>query len=370
MKLSLDPHELTELAHAFGIEAPLLEALPYGCGHINETVMATYAAASGSIRFIHQRINQGVFKQPELVMDNIARVTKHLRAHYQAQGLPDFKRRSLVLIAGANGSEYWRSPKGEVWRTYEFVANTKSYQTVSEPRLAYSVGAAFGEFLSIMARLSDPPLHHTIPKFHDTRNRFENFIAALRSDSLKRVVTAKPEIEFTLAQEAIVDRLLDLQLRGEIRGCVTHNDTKLNNVLFDQQSDQALCVVDLDTVMPGQALYDFGDMVRSSTCFEHEDSRELSKIRCEADLFEALAAGFISQTREILSPVERELLAFSGRLITFEIGLRFLTDYLSGDTYFKIEHSLHNLERARAQFALAKSIEQQQPALERRVAKL
>ena len=369
MKLSLDQRELSELARAFGITTALEQAVPYGCGHINETVLARYAGTKSSRRYIHQRINQQVFKQPELVMQNIGRVTRHLQAYYRDQAVPDADRRSLTLRTTADGGDYWRSPKGEVWRTYEFVENTKSYQTVNHRRLASSVGAAFGEFLRIMAQLPDAPLHETIPKFHDTRNRFENLLEALRVDSHKRAKSASSEISFVRSRENIVDRLLNLHTIGQIKGCVTHNDTKLNNVLFDQESDQALCVVDLDTVMPGQALYDFGDMVRSSTCFEHEDSRKLSKVRCEPELFESLAAGFISQAGEILSVVERELLAFSGVLITFEIGMRFLTDYLCGDTYFKIEHPQHNLERARAQFALAKSIEQQQAQLEKLVSK-
>lgn len=370
MELSLRPADLIELAEAFGISSELVEAIPYGCGHINETVLAKYKSAHSSERFIHQRINQKVFKQPHLVMQNIARVTQHLRQYYRDQGYADFARRSLNLVPTRQGDFFWRSPKGQVWRTYEFVEDTKSYQTVSEPRLAHSVGAAFGEFLRIMAQLQAAPLHATIDRFHDTRNRFENLLAALKSDVLKRSDCARPEIDFALARESIVDRLLDLQRSGQIKGCVTHNDTKLNNVLFDIKTDQALCVVDLDTVMPGQALFDFGDMVRSSTCFAHEDARDLASVRCEPDLFEALAAGFLSQTDTLLAPVEKELLAFSGVLITFEIGMRFLTDYLAGDTYFKIERPQHNLERARAQFALARSIEQQQSALERCVARL
>lgn len=369
MQPSLNHDELRELAAAFGINADIKSITVYGRGHINETLLVEYGSEKVQ-RFVHQRINQLVFKQPELVMQNIARVTKHLRAHYISCGVADYERRSLHLLTTTSGEFYWRSPKGEVWRSYDFVDNTKSYQTVSEPRLARSVGAAFGEFLRIVSFLPGEPLHDTIAKFHDTRRRYENFVAVLRADEFSRAELAQSEIEFVTSQEHIVDYLMQLQRSGEIKGCVTHNDTKLNNVLFDRSSDQALCVVDLDTVMPGQALFDFGDMVRSSTCFAPEDALDLNSVRCEPELFEALAAGFVEQTEGILSEVEKDNLVFSGILITFEIGMRFLTDFLAGDTYFKIERKQHNLERARAQFALARSIIDQRSQLEQCVAKL
>jgi aminoglycoside phosphotransferase (APT) family kinase protein len=288
-------------------------------------------------------------------MQNIQRVTDHLHSK-----LTD-PRQALNVIPTRTGHPCWRDDTGHYWRTYDFIERAQSIDTVQTTHQAYEAARAFGQFQKLLADLPAPRLHETLPDFHHTPKRFANFERILKADPHQRAGTARPEIQFALEHRQITGRLLDAGLPERI----THNDTKLNNVLFDETTGQGLCVMDLDTVMPGLAGYDFGDMVRTTTSPADEDEPDLTKVEMQMPMFEALVQGYLAGTGDCLTPAEKQLLAFSGKLITFEIGLRFLTDHLAGDTYFKTHRPGHNLDRCRTQFELVRSIERQEMEMER-----
>jgi aminoglycoside phosphotransferase (APT) family kinase protein len=246
--------------------------------------------------------------------------------------------------------------KGDFWRAYLFIDRATTYNSVESSDQAFQAAKAFGEFQRMLADLPSPRLHDTIPDFHHTPKRFAVLEKAIADDVAGRAALAQPEIDFALAHKPLASAIIHAGLPER----VTHNDTKINNVLLDDATGEGTCVIDLDTVMPGLAAYDFGDMVRTATCPTPEDEQDLSKVRMEFPLFEALARGYMSTAAGFLIPEEKESLAIAGKLITFEIGIRFLTDYLSGDTYFKTHRQGHNLDRCRAQFKLLESIEQQE----------
>jgi Phosphotransferase enzyme family len=346
--------DLRAIAGHFDIYGEFLSAAPYGTGHINDTYCAVFDQAGTTIRYILQRINHRVFKNPVALMDNVRRVTGHLAGKLADQ--PDRGRRFLTLVPGRDGRAWLQDADGNYWRAYLFIERARTYDVVESAEQAYQAAKAFGEFQTLLADLPPPPLHATIPDFHHTPKRFARFQQALAADAANRAREARPEIEFVLRRQSLAGVLVDSGLPER----VTHNDTKLNNVMLDDATGEGICVIDLDTVMPGLALYDFGDLVRTSTCSAKEDERDLSKIQMEFPKFEALVRGYLSATAGLLTPEERKHLAFSGRLITLEIGLRFLTDFLEGDIYFKVHRAGHNLDRCRTQFKLVESMEQQQ----------
>jgi hypothetical protein len=335
--------------------------VPYGNGHINDTYLVKCNGAGVTARYILQHINRHVFQSPVALMENIERVTAHLAA--QLAGEPDRDRRALSLIAARDGRNWYEDPQGETWRAYRFIENAHSHETATSAGQAYQAAHAFGRFQQQLASLPAPRLHETIPDFHHTPRRFAALQRAIAADVKGRAKLAQPEIDFALAHESITGVLVEASLPERI----THNDTKFNNVLLDDATGESLCVVDLDTVMPGLALYDFGDMVRTTTSPAAEDERDLSKVTMQFPLFEALVRGYLTAAGEFLSATEKKFLAFSGKLITFEIGIRFLADYLAGDTYFKIHREGHNLDRCRTQFKLVESIESQEEKMNRLV---
>ena len=311
------------------------------------------------LRSIVQRINGNVFSNPVAVMENIQRVTSHLAL--RVAGDPDSARRVLTLIPARDGQAWRQDSAGDYWRAYWFIESARSYDAVETPQQAFEAAKAFGRFQQMLASLPAPRLHDTIPNFHHTPNRFEALERAIEADAVRRAAKAKREIEFALARQDIVSGLVNANLPER----VTHNDTKFNNVMLDDATGEGICVIDLDTVMPGLAPYDFGDMVRTTTSPTQEDERDLSKVQMQFPMYEALLRGYLASAGEFLTGDERQLLAFSGKLITFEIGIRFLTDYLKGDTYFKVHREGHNLDRCRTQFTLVESIEQQQDEMTR-----
>ncbi|MCX6927123.1 MAG: aminoglycoside phosphotransferase family protein [Verrucomicrobia bacterium] len=317
------------------------------------------------VRYIHQKINKNVFKNPPAVMKNVMRVTTHIRRRLETQNAPDITRRSLVVIPTRDGHAFYRSRDGEYWRTFVFIEGVQTFEAVQSPSQALQAGRAFGEFQSFLVDLPGERLNETIPDFHNTRKRFAALQLAIQNDHINRAQTAKAEIKFALEHEPLVDVILNDLAKGKIPERITHNDTKFNNVMLDTVTGNAKCVVDLDTVMPGCALYDFGDMVRSTTSPTLEDERDLSKVKMQIPMFKKLAEGYLATAGQFLNRAERSLIDFSGKLITFEIGIRFLTDYLSGDTYFRIHRPDHNLDRCRTQFKLVESIERQEPAMQK-----
>ena len=345
-------------ARQFQICGEFFEARPYGNGHINDTYRVAFRQGSARAFYILQRINRHIFKQPNILMDNIRRVTAHVDTLVANES--ESSRRALRLIPTREGRPWHIDADGNHWRAYNFISRASTYDAAESTEQAFQAATAFGRFQELLASLPAPRLHETIPDFHDTPKRFETLLAAIRADVAGRVSLAGPEIDFALARESIVNVLLDAGLPER----VTHNDTKLNNVMFDDVTGEGICVIDLDTVMPGLALYDFGDMVRTATSPAKEDEQDLSKVTMRYEMFEALVAGYLSAAGGFLTAAEKALLPFSGKLITFEIGIRFLTDYLVGDTYFNVHREGHNLDRCRTQFRLVESIERQENKME------
>jgi Ser/Thr protein kinase RdoA (MazF antagonist) len=354
---------LQEVSRQFQIYGDILYAEPCKIGHINETYMATYNQGGTLVRYIHQKINRSVFQEPLAVMDNVLRVTAHLRHRLESEGARDVTRKALTIVPARNGQSFYQNGAGDFWRTFVFVERAQTFESVQSPRQAYEAGRAFGGFQHLLVDLPGKRLFETIPHFHHTRRRFDALLKAVQTDAYNRSALAATEIDFALKQEPIVDILTHALESGELPERVAHNDTKFNNVMLDWETGEALCVLDLDTVMPGLVLYDFGDMVRTTTSPTLEDEKDLAKVQVQMPMFEALARGYLETTAQFLTPAERMHLVLSGKLITLTIGLRFLTDFLCGDKYFRIHRPEHNLDRARTQFKLVASITEHEEAM-------
>lgn len=361
--------DLKFLKFAFGIQGDFVSAVPYGSGHINDTYAATYNQAGSNVRYIHQRINHKVFRNVPALMENISRVIQYNQSRLRELHVPDLSRRCLTLLNSACGMPCHMDPDGCYWRTYLFVEHASTYDRLENNRQAREAARAFGKFQKMLSGLPGERLNETIPDFHHTPKRYQKFHDALNADPLNRAASVKDEIAWFLEREHFAGVIVEGMSIGEIPERITHNDTKLNNVMLDDITQEGVCVIDLDTVMPGSALYDFGDMVRSTTNSGNEDSVNRADIQMRFPVFEALLEGYLSEMRETLTDREADLLAFSGKLITLEIGLRFLTDFLEGDNYFKVRRDGHNLDRCRSQMALVGSIEQQEIEMEKAVKK-
>lgn len=346
-----------EIIRQFNVDAT---SQPYGEGHINDT----FLAEMGSGKYILQRINHHVFQDPEKLMENIVRVTEYLHNKIANRGgCPE--RETLIVIKTVNGKNLYCTEDGDYFRMYRFVENSKTYQAVENPEQFYESGKAFGRFQNDLADFPAGKLYDTIENFHHTANRFEKFLEAVEEDRAGRKASVESEIDFVLSRKNDTKVIVDLIEKGEIPVRVTHNDTKLNNILFDNETDKALCVIDLDTVMPGSMLYDFGDAIRFGASTAAEDECCLEKVTCSLPLFEAFTKGFLEELKQSITPKEKELLPFSAKLITLECGMRFLTDYLNGDTYFKIHRPGHNLDRCRTQFRLVTDMEEKMQELQK-----
>jgi hypothetical protein len=348
---------LKTTACRFAILGDFLGALPYGNGHINDTFAAVFDQGGTEVRYILQRINSRIFKEPLKLMENVVHVTNHIRRKLEAFGIQDTTRHVMTLVKTVEGLDCHVDDEGGVWRCYLFVEGARSYDTIESPGQAFQAARAFGTFQRHLLDYNGPCLFETIPHFHHTRNRFETLQFAIVTDRCNRAAHVKGEIAFALANETLADSLLALKESGEIPERITHNDTKLNNVLLDDLTGEGMCVLDLDTVMPGLSLYDFGDMVRTATNPVAEDAVDTSQVQVQVSMFEALARGYLEGTSGALLPAERERLVLAGKLLTFECGIRFLTDFLDGDRYFNIHREDQNLDRCRTQFALLRSLE-------------
>jgi hypothetical protein len=357
-------HDVAGAASQFQIWGEFLKADPYGSGHINDTYCVVFNQAGTQVRYILQRINHNVFKTPPELMENIQRVTLHLGE--KLTGLSDSSRRTLSLIPARDGRPFVCDQEKNYWRAYLFIEKARTYDAVESPKQAFEAAKAFGQFQKLLADLPTPRLHDTIPDFHDTPKRFAALEAAILTDAADRVKLVHEEVNFAMRRKAMTNILLDAKLPER----VTHNDTKFNNVMLDDLTGEGICVIDLDTVMPGLALYDFGDMVRTTTSPAKEDELDLSKVQMQFEMFESLVRGYLTSAGDFLTGVEKQQLVFSGKLITFEIGIRFLTDFLAGDTYFKVHRLNHNLDRCRTQFKLVESIEQQEERMNKLVGEL
>jgi hypothetical protein len=355
--------KLRQISDLFDFRADFVHAHVYGSGHINDTYCAWFDQAGQRLRYIIQRINHNVFKQPVELMDNVRRVTEFSLARLLEEGHPEARRRTLTVVPARDGKPYALGPDGSVWRAYPFIERARGYDELETNEQAYQAARAFGAFQNLAAGLSGARLHETIPNFHHTPKRLEALQAAIAADAAGRAAEVRTEIDFALARAADCARITDLLAAGAIPERVTHNDTKLNNVLLDDVTAEGVCVIDLDTTMPGCALYDFGDMVRTAAPTTREDDPEVATLDICTERFAALVRGYLS-TATFLTTAERANLAFAGKLLTLECGIRFLTDYLQGDVYFKIRRPAHNLDRCRNQFAYAAAQEKRMAELE------
>lgn len=356
-------YDIRSVSARFDLRGEYLHGSPYGSGHINDTYAVTINQAGTPVRYIVQRLNHTVFRAPVALMENIIRVTSHVRHGLEAAGASDISRRVLTLVPARDGRFWHVDAEGNFWRCYLFIEQARTYDLIEEAQQARAAARAFGHFQQMLADLPAPRLHDSIPEFHHTPARLNAMRQAVAADRCRRVVRASQEIEFVLARQAIASVLADEQTRGHLPERVTHNDTKLNNVMLDDATGEGICVIDLDTVMPGLVLYDFGDMCRTACRPAAEDERDLSKVEMRMDMFRALVTGYLDSAGGFLTAAERSYLAFSARLITFEIGIRFLTDHLDGDRYFKIYRAGQNLDRARVQFKLVDSFERNEGAM-------
>ncbi len=350
-------HNIKKVGELFEIPGDCIFAEPYGSGHINETYAVEYNQGGTTIRYIFQLINKFVFTNPEKLMDNIYRVTTHIQDKLKT--LSDNSRHTLTVIKSIENQPFAIDENGNYWRVYIFVEKAKTYDIIESTEQAYAAAKAFGEFQKMLVDLPGERLFETIKDFHNTPKRVVRLKEVIAEDKLGLVKDCQTEIDFVLSRADDTEKLIKLQEAGEIPERITHNDTKLNNVMLDYITGDGICVIDLDTVMPGLVHYDFGDLVRTSTSPAAEDETDLSKVYMQFDMFEALLRGYIAGAGDFLNETEKSLLPFSGKLIPLEIGVRFLTDHLEGDVYFRTHRDNHNLDRSRTQFKLVESIEEQ-----------
>lgn len=349
--------QAAEAAGNFQYEGTLISREIYGSGHINDTFLLTFDAGEEEKRkVILQRMNREIFKKPVELMENIVGVTSHLKKKIIENG-GDPMRETLNLIPAKDGKPYYVDQKGEYWRSYVFITGASCYDQVEKPEDFYESAVAFGNFQRLLSDYPAETLHETIVGFHDTKARFRAFKEAVEKDACGRATAVKDEIDFVLEREDITGVFGELLEKGELPLRVTHNDTKLNNIMIDDKTGKAICVIDLDTVMPGLAMNDFGDSIRFGASTGAEDEKDLSKIWCSMELFDIYVKGFLEGCGGSLTEKEVELLPMGAKVMTYECGMRFLADYLEGDHYFKIHREEHNLDRARTQFKLVKDME-------------
>ena len=338
---------MTDILARFALAAEPISCERYGCGHINETYLVVTEKGE---RYILQKINHRVFRNVPGLMSNIAGVTEHLGEKNKDS------RRVLTLVGTKDGQTYYSAPDGSYWRVYVFVEDSVCLQQPETPADFYESAVAFGEFQQQLSDFPAHQLHETIPNFHNTPDRYRIFREVLEKDPVGRAAEVREEIAFALAHEEEAGTLVGLLAEGKLPLRVTHNDTKLNNVMLDSETRKALCVIDLDTVMPGLSLYDFGDSIRFGAASAAEDEQDLSKVEMKLDLFEIYTRGFLRACPG-LTDMERAMLPMGAKLMTLECGVRFLTDYLDGDHYFATHRPGQNLDRARTQFKLVADME-------------
>lgn len=347
---------LRDIFSAFLPDASFRRADQYFGGHINRTFFIDAALPGGMpARFVLQSVNKHVFTNYSGLMVNVMRISEHLARKSAELGSEDPERDHLHFLRTSNGSLGVDAPEG-YWRLYRYIDRAEGRNRAETPREAREAALAFGRFQRLLADLPPPRLEETIPRFHDTRNRFEKLEAAFAADTEGRAAECRAELEGFLALRAEALRLQEAHEAGLVPERTTHNDAKFSNVLLDSRTDRAICVIDLDTCMPGLSLHDFGDLMRSMCCDRPEDEPDTSLIAARREMYDALADGFLAEVGSVLTETERRLLPYGGVTMTAEVGVRFLTDHLEGDHYFRIARPGHNLVRARSQLALARSM--------------
>lgn len=348
---------INEAINSFQLVGTVMNIERYGNGHINDTFLLTINREDGSDgRVILQRMNKNIFTKPIELMENIMGVTSFLRERIIENG-GNPERETLNVISTRDEKPYFIDSEGEYWRCYLFIEDATSFDKVENPEDFYQSAVAFGNFQRLLADYPAETLHETIKGFHDTKARFEVFKKTVADDVCGRAASVKEEIDFYLSHEETANVFGEMLVRGELPLRVTHNDTKLNNIMIDNETHKGICVVDLDTVMPGLAMNDFGDAIRFGASSAAEDEQDLDKVWCDLELFEIFTKGFIEGCGGRLTKKEIEMLPMGAKVMTYECGMRFLTDYLQGDTYFKIHRENQNLDRARTQMKLVQDME-------------
>ncbi|MBR6595930.1 MAG: aminoglycoside phosphotransferase family protein [Oscillospiraceae bacterium] len=353
---------IQEVLSAYDFPATLLGAVRYGQGHINDTFCVVCQPQEGdAIRFILQGLSSAAFPHPEELMENFIGITSYLRKTVIAQG-GDPMRETLSLVNTRDGKPFYTDANGKVWRLTPFIENTDCFQSAT-PELFEASARAFGRFQYMLQGYPAETLHETIVNFHNTEDRYNKFLAALEADKLGRAKDIQAEIDFVVSRKADCSVALQALRDGILPLRVTHNDTKLNNILIDRETGEGICVIDLDTTMPGLSMNDFGDSIRFGANHSKEDEKDLSKVNFDIELYEVFTRGFIQGAKGGLTEAEIKYLPWGARLMTLECGIRFLTDYLDGDNYFRIHYPEQNLDRCRTQFKLVKDMEEQWDAM-------
>ncbi|HXS74616.1 MAG TPA: aminoglycoside phosphotransferase family protein [Terracidiphilus sp.] len=351
----IEEHTVAAVAKAFAIDGEFESAVRYGSGHIHDTYSVRFnEGGRRAAHIILQRINTKIFKNPVAVMENIRRVTTHVRS--QIEGMEDADRRVLQLVATREATTWHVDDEERYWRAYRFIEGAKTFDEVKSERQAFEAAKAFGGFQRMLADVPGERLAESIPHFHDTPKRYTDFEFAVDADAAGQAKHVRDEIAFAMKRRFIAGLLVE----GGLPERVTHNDTKLNNVMLDERTGEGICVIDLDTVMPGFAAYDFGDMVRTMTCPAAEDQQDVAQVQMRFTFFEAVLRGYLAGAGDFLTLEERESLIAGAKVIVFEQGVRFLADHLAGDTYYKVSRAGQNLDRCRTQFRLLESIEKQE----------
>jgi len=349
---------IQEAIQAIGFQGEFLDYSRYGSGHINDTFLIRFKESDGHIeKYILQRMNHEIFKKPEELMKNICNVTSFLRDKIE-KNAGDVKRETMNVVYMKDGSPYFKDSIGSYWRAYLFIGDAVSFDRVENVKDFYESAVSFGHFQNLLADYDAGGLYETIPDFHNTPVRFEAFKTAVAADFCGRAAEVQTEIQFLLERAEEMKVCMDLLKAGELPLRVTHNDTKLNNILIDNSTGKGICVIDLDTVMPGLSIFDYGDSIRFGANTAAEDETDLSKVSLDLNLFEIYTKGFLEGCNGSLTDKEIEMLPMGAKLMTLECGMRFLTDYLQGDTYFRIHREGHNLDRCRTQLKLVEDMEQ------------
>lgn len=333
----------------FQVKGEPVQWIRFGCGHINETYLVS---CDSGLNYILQRINTQIFKKPVELMENISAVTAWLSK------VNTDPRAAMHVVPAVDGKKYYIDEAGEYWRMYDFVSSTVCLQKAERPEDLYYTGLAFGQFQNQLSDFPAETLHEAIADFHNTKTRFVQLHNAMNVDFENRLQVCRKELDFALARECEAGEIVDRLANGQMPLRVTHNDTKLNNILFDYDTKLPLCIIDLDTVMPGSALYDYGDSIRFGASTAAEDEKDLDKVWCDMELFRTYTRGFLEGCGKSLTELEIEMLPMGAKLMTLECGIRFLADYLNGDTYFRTHYEGQNLDRARTQFKLVADMEE------------
>ncbi len=347
----------------FSILGTFVNVERFGAGLINDTYLCVFTENGVERKYILQRVNASVFRRPELVMANMEAVTTHIAIKLRTEGVADPSAVAPELIRARSGRSYVRDDAGAFWRAFHFIESGIVINRVADAKHAYEVGRCLGRFQALVADLSADRLHDTLPGFHHTENYLSEYDEALQRDVYKRAAELLAEREFVYQRRSLATVLTDLIASREIPVRIVHNDPKVNNVMIHNATGEALCMLDLDTVKPGIVHFDFGDCIRSAANPAGEDAEDLDTVRFDLTLFEAVAGGYLREAGTFLTKNEVAMLPLSVKVITFELGLRFLADYLRGSTYFKINYPAHNLHRARVQFRLLESIEASEGAM-------